>query len=381
VGQDYFSPQAFTLFFHFIVLGLVGHFFSYRDLLPKQKILPTLLILLSVLLVVATSHQLTPFVSILSLCAVTLFSRNRLPVLPLLMAVVTVTWLIYGAAPFTRVEMRELIASFGKVSENFDDTLTSLSSLNQAGRFVALAGRALTLSVWGLAFVAIVGHLYQHRAYANWRLLALTGAPFLLLAGNSYGGEIQFRIYLFSLPFMALWTARLFAAKPVAAWKQLSATFALSAALIACFLVAYYGNDKQYYFSPDEIRATRVLYEVAPRGSLIVEVSPNYPSKYVNYDFYTHVAISREPAAAITKIVNRPVGEMERWMSNEAYTDAFIILTESQKDAEDPIGSIARKDMNHIQRKLINAPIFKIVYKNREAVVLTLRDRPREERR
>jgi len=380
VGQDYFSPQAFTLFFHFIALGLVGHFFTYRDLLPRQKILPALLILLGVFMVIATSHQLTPFVSTLSLCAVTLFSRNRLSVLPLLMAAVTATWLIYGAEPFIRVEMRELMASFGKVSENFDDTLTGLSTLNQAGRLVALAGRALTLSVWGMAFAAMAGHLFKHRAYADWRLLALTGAPFLLLAGNSYGGEIQFRIYLFSLPFMALWVARLFAAKPVAAWKQFSGTFALSVALIACFLVAYYGNDKQYYFSPDEILATQVLYEVAPRGSLIVEVSPNYPSKYVNYDFYTHVAISREPAASITEIVNRPVREMERWMSNEAYADAFIIITESQKDAEDPIGSIAREEVDAIQQRLMNASAFRVVYKNREAVVLTLRDRLREER-
>lgn len=380
VGQDYFSPQAFALFFHFIALGLVGHFFTYMDLLPRQKILPILLIVVGVFLVVATSHQLTPFISVLSLGALTLFSRNRLSVLPLLMAVVTVTWLVYGAAPFIRVEMRELITSFGKVSENFDDTLTNLSTLNQAGRFVALAGRTLTLSVWGMALVAIVGHLLKHRAYANWRLLALTGAPFLLLVGNSYGGEIQFRIYLFSLPFMALWVARLLAAKPGVAWKQFLVTLVPSVALIACFLVAYYGNDRQYYFSPDEIQATRVLYEAAPRGSLIIEISPNYPSSYVNYDFYTHVAISREPAAAINEIVNRPVREMERWMSNEAYTDAFIIITESQKDSEDPIGSIARHEVDHIQRHLMNASMFKVVYKNHEAVILTLRDRPRGDR-
>lgn len=378
VGQDYFSPQAFALFFHFIALGLVAQFFTSRHLLAKQNVLSFLLLLLSIFLVIATSHQLTPFISILSLGAVTFFSRNRLSVLPLLMAVVTVGWLIYGATPFIRVEIRELIETFGKVSENLDDTLANFSTLNQAGRLVALAGRTLTLSVWGLAFVAIVRHIVKYQVHANWRLVALTGAPFLLLAGNSYGGEIQFRIYLFSLPFMALWVAHLLTSKSIAPWKQLVSTFALSISLITCFLVAYYGNDKQYYFSPNEISASRALYDVAPKGSLIVEISPNYPSKYKNYDYYTHVAVSREPASAIDEIIRRPVAEMERWMSNTAYTDAFLIITTSQKDSEDPIGSITRKDMDYIQEQLVNAPMFKVIYRNEEAVVMILRDRPRE---
>ena len=40
----------------------------------------------------------------------------------------------------------------------------------------------------------------------------------------------------------------------------------LSGLLMAGFVVAYYGKDHQFYFTPDEVEAAEYLYNNAPPG-------------------------------------------------------------------------------------------------------------------
>ncbi len=397
VGQDYFSPQALAYFLYLSVLAVVALWFADRrgvaltqsTAVPRRPERPTrgvvmtaLFTLLALFAAISSSHQLTPVVTVLSLGALTLFSRNRALGLCVLMAVLAVSWLVYGATPFFRVEVGDLVKSFGNVANNVDGTLIDVSNLSREQRGVAVAARALTLGVWALAFLGVLKHLHKRLTVAkrpDWGLICLAGAPFLLLAGNAYGGEVLFRIYLFTLPFMALWAAYLLRAltRGRRFWLRVTATFTLSTVLLAGFTVAYFGKEQQFYFSPSEVEAAQVMYSAAPQGSLIVEGAPNYPSRYRNYEFYTHVAISREPLASRQRVLNNPVENMKRWMSNDAYADAYLILTRSQEAASEPLGALPPGSMDAMRRALLKAPEFRAIYESDAAVVFTLRDRSR----
>ncbi len=398
VGQDYFSPQAFSYFFYLVILAVAALWFTDRRGLvlgqsrfkkvgvarqpPRSVVLTSLLMLVALFAAVSSSHQLTPIVTVLSLGALALFSRNRALGLPVLMAVFAVSWTVYSATPFFRDELRDLIESFGQIASNVDETLIDFADLSRGQQSNALASRALTLTVWGLASLGIVRHLHERfswRARPDWGLVCLAGAPFLLLGAGAYGGEVIFRIYLFSLPFMALWGAYLLYAstRTRRPWLRTGVTFVVSAVLITGFTVAYFGKERAFYFSPTEVEAAQVLYDAAPEGALIVEGSPTYPSRYQNYEFYTQVAISREPLASRQRVLRDPVASMKRWMSNKTYTGAYLILTRSQEVAAEPLGALPPGSIKAMRRVLLASPEFRVVYQSDDAVVLTLRNRSR----
>lgn len=401
VGQDYFSPQAFAYFLYLVILAVAALWFVDRRGValarspegagvvspwqaqpPRGVIMASLLLMLTLFAAVSSSHQLSPIVTVLSLGALTLFSQNRALGLPVLMAVLTTTWIVYGATPFFRDEVRDLVASFGQLAGNVDETLTDFASLSKGQQSSALAARVLTLTVWIVAALGIVKHLLERftwRKRPDWGLICLAGAPFLLLGAGAYGGEVIFRVYLFSLPFMALWGAYLLYSVTQGSrfWLRTVVTFAVSAVLLSGFTLAYFGKEREFYFSPTEVEAAQVMYNAAPEGALIVEGSPNYPAKYRNYEFYTQVAISREPLASRQRVLGEPVKSMKRWMSNEDYTDAYLILTRSQEVAAEPLGALPPGSIKAMRRALLASSEFKIIYESDDAVVLTLRDRAR----
>lgn len=399
VGQDYFSPQAFAYFLYLVILAVTAQWFTEKRCVtlgqsrfsrvenktpPRSVVVTSLSLLVALFAALSSSHQLTPIVTVLSLGALTLFSRNRALGLPVLMTVFAVSWVVYGATPFFRGEIQSLVAALGQVADNVDKTLIDFTDLSRGQQSNAFASRALTLTVWGLAFLGVLKHLHERftwRARPDWGLICLAGAPFLLLGAGAYGGEVIFRIYLFSLPFMALWAAYLLYAsvRTRCPWLRIGVTFVVSAILLSGFTVAYFGKEQAFYFSPTEVEAAQVMYDAAPEGALIVEGSPTYPSRYRNYEFYTQVAISREPLASRQRVLNDPVGSMKRWMGNPSYTDAYLILTHSQEVAAEPLGALPPGSIKAIRRALLASPEFTTVYESDDALVLTLRDRAQQE--
>lgn len=387
VGQDYFSPQALVFFLHLVALAVAARWFTRRispvpalserklDWQARRTLGVMLFVLLVLFLVIASSHQLTPFVTVMSLAALALSSRDRFSSLPLLMAVITGAWLVYPAAPFFHEVYLDLIGSLGRLTQNMEGTLIEVASLSAAQQLVVFAGRALTLGVWALALLGVMRRFLGRQR--DWGLLLLAGVPFLLLAGNSYGGEILFRIYMYSLPFMALWIAYLLgfgkAGRPTQ-W-QTAVLLLLSSVLLAGFLLAYYGKEQQYHFANDEVAASQLMYSLAPPGSLIIEGSRNYPSRYWKYEDFTHVAISREPADGITEILLAPAVAMKRWMQNRDYTNAFLILTASQSAETDLDGALPPGTLQEMWRSFERDPEFITLFHSDKAVVFVLRER------
>lgn len=403
VGQDYFAPQTLNYFLHLVIIGVCLAWFRseiqpgeqinrrWRFVQPlfdflydlrqraaasdAQELKPPpvqrvalLLLVITLFVVIVTSHQLTPIMTILAVSALVLFQRCRATSLPLLMIVIASIWIVYGAIYFVQGNLFSLFKTFGSVTSNVEANLIDLSQTSSAQQVVALAGRGLTIAVLVLSLLGCIQRIRRNKWDLSLMLLAF--APFLMLSANGYGGEVVFRVYLFAMPFLAFFMAALLYPtidKGNSRW-MIVVNVVLSLLIFTGFNFAYFGKDRIYFFSRDEENAARYLYQVAPPNSLLIEGSPNYPSKFQNYEYFTYVPISREHKDTQKRVLADPVGVLSRWMSNQDFAKSYLIITESQKQEVDLLPDrMAPGSLDKIEQSLLTSPNFKVIYENEDA--------------
>jgi hypothetical protein len=241
---------------------------------------------------------------------------------------------------------------------------------------VAGVARALVVAVAALALLGALRALRAGKLGRAAPVLALV--PVSLFATGNYGGEILFRVYLFAVPFLAFLGAHAFLAEPRARrWSRAApaATAVACTVLLGGFLVAYYGKEHQNYFTPAEVAASRYVYTHAPRGSLLVEGTHNYPAQFKNYERFRYVTIGWEPPESQRPLLARPAAVLERWMGDSRLRAAYLIITRSQKIEVDEVGTMPRGSLDRIERALLASPRFRVVYRNRDATVFSLAGR------
>ena len=371
IGQDYFAPQAIA-FFHYLLLivcivrwfrpeelfnrgnhyphaekpliwRIINHIFS-QDLGIKNAEKPNGIFSLKALIVlliyasIVVSHQLTPIMTLMVVFLLVITGRCYWKSLPIFMGVMLIAWNTMFAGPFFFDVIASEIEDIGRITENADKNLNDTQQFSQGLRLVAQLGRFLTVSV-GILAVSGTLRRFINRTF-DVTILILAMAPIGLVIAGSYGGEVLFRVYLFMIPFLSFLVAALFF--PTSAhgrhWTTYGAITIVSCLLFTGYLFAYFGKDKQYYFSPDEISAAEYLYTNAPANSLLIEGSKNYPSQFINYENFFYVPISRESPETIQEILDHPVEELSRWMSNDRFTAAYLLITSSQKAEIEALG-------------------------------------------
>lgn len=408
VGQDYLAPQAFCFFLYLVILGVLLNWFrgarafsgialkswlhnrpiesflgflfqKHRDTRQMPQLLPlqlTMLMTLVILLmfVVTFSHQLTPVLMIFSLVYLVLFQQIHTRSLPVLMIVLESVWIFFFATAFVAPNLKSVLLSFGTVDNNFSQNFINLSAASLGQTFVAWVDRSLTALVFLLAGM---GFLRRVRVgYVDLTAVLLLGSACSLLVVNSYGGEILFRVYFFALPFLAFFISCLLIPKPdyQPGWRTISLTVLLSVVMISGFLFAYYGKERQYYFTPQEVAASKYLFNIAPPGSLIIEESGNYPSLFHDYEYYTHIPISFEPLSVRQKILQRPAEVLSTWMSDTSrYTAAYFIVTRSQKAEIEMEGALPPGAGTKIEQEIAKSGQFDVLYQNRDAAIYVLK--------
>lgn len=192
VGQDYFSPQAWSLVLAFGVLALL--LASPRS--PACGVLAVV-----VFTAIVPSHQLTPFWIVavaLVLCAL---KRARPWWAALAMAVITAGYLLLNL---------EAVLPYGLLSGGspLDNAASNVQTSGLPAKdFTSLVVRTLSA---GIVAAAVASAVWLWRA--RQRVLGpavVAFASFGLLLGQSYGGEAIFRVYLYSMLGMALLIAPL----------------------------------------------------------------------------------------------------------------------------------------------------------------------------
>jgi hypothetical protein len=406
VAQDYFSPQALTYFLYLVILGICLRWFASATLPGEawmkswlglrrvdglaralgvygnisdeprararawQRVgLIALLMLLCV--TVASSHQLTPFMTILALAALVAFGRCSARGLPTLMAVMTATWIMYMAVAFLNGNLRWIIESIGLLTNNIDSNLIDLAVASPGQRFVAQVDRGLSALIGLLACAGSIRRLREgHRDLPAW-LLAV--APLPMVAANSYGGEILFRAYFFALPALAFLAAALLYPKPLAgtSWRTTTLAMVVSVTLLAGLLVAYYGKERMNYFSPGEVSASEYLYRTAPAGALLVDGTWNYPHPLQNYERYTYRSLLTLSERQKSRLSQDPVGVVAELMYDRRYPAAYLIITRGQKAAIEMTGSRPAGFLDNLEQTLTRSGRYQVAFVAKDATIFT----------
>jgi hypothetical protein len=418
VGQDYFSPQALSYAMHLILLGICLMWFKTT---PKRSIatLPVLsrlklgapllrrfsgpeeavemgnrpsqplervgllTVILLLMTVIVFTHQLTPAMTIVSLTALVVSQRLSLRGLPLLMAVVTLTWMGYVAVDFSRETIDTIAATAARLISNTQSTFIDVSQVSAGQAVVSIIGRGLTVFIISLAFLGGIRRLAGGQRDLTAMLLLLS--PVVALVISSYEGEMLFRVYLFSLPFLTFFAAAaLFPHRNPGAsirsgrsgesggMKTGAILVVLSCLLLGGFLFSHFGKDRQYHFTRNEFEASRFLYQTAPAGSLLIEGTPDYPTRFKNYEVFTYVPIAWEPLADRMNVVENPTDTLALWMSDDAYSASYLIITRSQKIDVDALGLMPPGSLDRIEQALIDDPGFTVIYSNPDASIFVL---------
>jgi hypothetical protein len=436
VGQDYFSPQAMSYFLYLVVVGIVLTWFGSRGILSPahikrfikidrianfyyrltshtflayhQNIRPNsrqqtglLLFLIMIFFVLASSHQLTPLIAVSALSFLVIFQVTSERYLPVLLAVITVVWVLFMTVGFLENNLFYVVKSFGLFSHNINANLLNLANASAGQQFVAFMDRGLSASIWIFGFLGFV------RRYRSgfWDLPAvlLAVAPFPMLAINAYGGEMLFRVYLFSLPFMTFFAASLF--YPTALSGRSITTPVLTAvvslALLPGLLFAYYGKERSYYFTQNEIAAAQYVFTNAPEGSLIVDGTQDWPKEYVDYEYFNYFTIAGQSKSERLKIINNPTKTLFNIMAYppegmvhldhvaiqtqgdvghgivtnvtvNKYPAIYLILTRSQFAVIEMTGVLPADALIHIADALYNSGQCQIVYSNSDSVIFKI---------
>lgn len=222
--QDYYAPQSVALMFYTTIVatllwqlrraplprlrpGLVGALVSApRRTLGRVRgfgsgrttaISGALTILIMAMVV---THQITPLLTIVSLGAFSLLGVTRYRTLWLVAALVFAAWFSYGAADYWMGHLREILGDFGRVGSAVDQGVGDRLRGDPVYKSMQYLRIGASTAFVLMAFAGWLT-LYRHR---SWLISGfLCGAPFSLIALQSYGGEVIIRSFLLSSPFLA----------------------------------------------------------------------------------------------------------------------------------------------------------------------------------
>ncbi|MFJ2744118.1 lipopolysaccharide biosynthesis protein [Streptomyces sp. NPDC087440] len=282
VGQDYFSPQGYTylLYLAFVAILLVW-FREPRVIWTKRRpgeaeVVPAgrrekatmLVVLIAVFAGTVPSHQLTPFVMLGVLMVLVMVRRSTLRGLPILFTVLVAVWIGFFAEPYWSGHFAELFGGIGGLGDNVTSSVAGRieggSSTHKLVLYVrvALAGGVMALACWGISRRRFAG-------YAERSLVVLAFVPFVMLAMQSYGGEMALRVFMFALPGAALLAGLGFFPRTGTTREERDAdrtSLAPLAALVAGllmiggFLVARWGNEAFEQVRAGEVTAMEYVY-------------------------------------------------------------------------------------------------------------------------
>ncbi|RQW86871.1 hypothetical protein [Micromonospora globispora] len=399
VGQDYFGPQAMNYLFYLVLMMVLLRWFRpdrYGGLhqerpprspvalllrvlrLPPRPLLrepiaqatgPASLVgLVAVVLAVfaasAVSHQLTPIAIVVSVGALVLVRRCTLRRLPVLLAVLLTAYISYGAVPYWAGHLHDMFGSFGNVGGTINHGAVERVRGDEGHQTVVLLRLVLAVAVWGLA--AIGAWRRMRRGHGDLGLLALAGAPFLLLGMQSYGGEIFLRVYAFALPFMVVLLAGLLVPVWPARHRVPAAVLAgaLSTVLIGAFFVARYGNESFERVRPGDHRAVEWLYDHAPAGTSFVSVTSNVPWRTEGVERYRYRPIGDDLGPTT-------IGAIEDEMRGNP-KGAYLIFTKGQFVFAETFLGKPHGWGEGLERQVVDSGKFRLVYTSTEARIYVL---------
>ena len=395
VGQDYFAPQSFAYVLHLAVLGIYVTYFTVRSarkpavssgetLEPSTETrvshggwtkAAVLLIVIVLFSAIVASHQLTPFMTLASIAMLMVLGFGRARLVLVIMASILGAWFTYMAHTYFAGHLQELLASVGRLATNLRLASAVLSVPTEGS---TSSQRALVLGVRQLfaLFVALLAFSgWLRRLRMGWRdrvpvLLLLV--PALMVALQPYGGEIIMRIYLFAVPFLALFAAYLFFPGPAGSLRRGGslALFAVTCVMASGMAISYYGNESINFISAKEFTTLEHLYAAAPSGSLVVTPTRNAPIRHARYAEFDYAHLDELAFASELEPATASADELAALLTSKERPAAYLLITRSQIAATRLFGVLPEVDWAELSQRLARSSRFEVVYENEHGVIL-----------
>jgi hypothetical protein len=398
IGQSYFAPQAlaFTLTMALLVIllahrravdGRVAAFLvrgaqritrtpqladsgSLSRRLPKASIVTVLLIDA----VLIPTHQLTPYVLLVSVGVLVALDMVRPRWILAVMALLTLAYLAVNAKYLQ--ENFQLFTGLNPF-KNLEHSTGGYGGDPLPG--VHFAGRA------GLALTSL---LFVGAAVATWSLgrkglaaralpvIALAAAPWAIFFGQNYGGEAVYRATLFATPWCSIliaWALALMRRPRL----RLAVTGGSLGVMAILFVLAFLGQATINIIQEGEARASNALYARARPGSVIMPVAPNFPTRYgARYELFVAGVGDRPNLLRLPRFRYRPLGrstipaiiaETTKYSPN-----AYLVFSTSMENYARIFRLTPPGAIHDLELAVAQSPRFRLWYGNEDARVYQL---------
>jgi hypothetical protein len=389
VGQDYLSPQAFGYLIWLALVAIVlrwlrrpaadpaparGRIARLRarvvagaqpppDTTRGQRAVAVVLVALLYLAIVA-AHQLTPYMALAGIGALTVLDLIR------------PRWLI---GLMIAVAAGYLVPHYHLIAQQFGGLFSGGNPIANAGGahgtpnasatavWSARTVDLLILAMWGTTMALIVRRRRRLGPVAIAGTLAFS--PFMILFAQSYGGEAIYRVYMFSSPWCALLIAgAVCELRPSRRWPV---AVAVSVAALLAGLQGLYGPTRANGFTPGDVAASLWLYGHVPHGALIVLPVDNFPAfDTADYNRYEVALMPADPQFGLAWMNESNLSEVENWIVRLGQRTAYVVVSRSMGAWDGYYGAPA--GYRGLERELPTALHGAVVFRNADATVYRL---------
>ncbi|BBY94136.1 hypothetical protein MGALJ_38050 [Mycobacterium gallinarum] len=405
IGQDYFSPQGWTLLLYLLFVGLLVTWFrapvtpratTHRRIARAGRIWrrawgdPTsgeapprmarpaervvlLAVIVGLFAAATVSHQLSPFAMLMSAAGLVLARRCTLTGLPVLLGVILVAWISYLTYPYWSGHLGVIVGSVGDVNGTVSaNVVTRTSHSSEEHQLVLYARIATTLLLFAMAAWGLLRR--RRRRIEDRVLLVLIVVPVLLVLLQSYGGEIAMRVYLFSLAPACVLAALAFFPHPSARPSMLAraAAAVCTLGLLFSFFLTRYGNEQFEQITDETVATVESIYEQMPAGGHFLFVSGpptrgDTPFMPLGYRDVEKVSLTNTEAPGDPSDVSGVLARLR-----EQGPGTYLITTKGQEDYLSYGEGFAVDWGPRFRQALSAAPGMRIVLDNPDATVYTL---------
>ncbi len=399
VGQDYFSPQGLNYFLFLSIIGLILTYFRtpkpassrVRDWLarrrgssvlvgayslitpeqlppaelPSKRLAGLVVVLVVVFSYVSFSHQLTPFFTVAALLGLVALNRIRLRMMPILLGVIAVVWVSYMTVPFLSGHVAQLVSEFGQLTGSVGANVTGRLAGSPDHRFVVMLDMLFSASLWAMAAIGFLVRWRDGRRDVSMALLIASPVP--LVAAQAYGGELVLRLYLFTLPFMAILAAGVVYGRPAQLPSRLRtcAVIAVCAAITMGFFSTRYGNERMDAMTTSEVEGIQQLYEIAPPGSLLMAPNGDLPWRSQAFELYDYTTPSDE-------ILLGTPADLAALMKKASNPRAYLVLTASEEAEAELFSGVSSAQWDEFVDQMRKSPDFRLAFENADTKIFEL---------
>lgn len=347
VGQDYLSPQAFA---YLLWLGMALVILRWlRATAPASdqpgrvaRLRATLIaglppaaetaramravavaLVAAIYFAIVAAHQLTPYMALTAIGALTMLDLVRPRWLLLLLAAI--------AGGYLALHYDLIAQQFGGLfsgSNPLANAGGARGTPNASAGAIATARvvDALIGGMW-LSTLAVIAR--RRRRLGSVAIpAALAFSPFVILLAQSYGGEAIYRVYMFSAPWCALllagalWELRSRLRWPLVAIVSVAAMFA--------GLQGLYGPVLANAFTPSQVNASLWLYTHVPHGSLIVLPVDNFPAlETADSNAFDIQILPADPQIGPSWMDEGNLAQVESWIAGLHHRSAYVVVSRS----------------------------------------------------